>query len=211
MVKVIYFDLGGVVFSDFFSGGEKGLIEILGMSKETIMDAYQSTDIPAYPKGEVTDEKRWEAFTKELGLPKEKVKQCIDMYYQSYHPFPETVDFLKKLYEGNKYQLGVLSDQPIGITKYLREKYKNVFDLFNHDLIIISAEVKLSKKDTDQSMYKLAIERSKTTPNEVLFVDNSLRNIKDATSLGMDTFYFDIKNQPIAKLLNNLQGKLSDK
>lgn len=208
MIKVILFDLGGVVFKDFFSGGETGLAKALGLSSKTILTAYVKTDAPAYCKNELTDENRWKDFVKEVGLSEAKIQICIDEYYKSYQLLPETLTFLEHLKKDNNYKLGVLSDQPIGIANYLREEYPNVFSLFDPTLAIISAEVGLSKKDSNFKIYKLAIEKSQVYPNEILFVDDSMHNIQKAKSVGMKTYYFDIENQPISKLLKGLKEKL---
>lgn len=208
MIKAIFFDLGGVIFSDFFSGGEISLSQSLGLSRKVTLDAYVKTDIPGYCKNEITDKERWKTFVQELGLSEVKIQTCIDKYYQSYQIFPETVTFIENLKRENRYLLGVLSDQPISVAKYLRKKYQSAFNLFDPNLTIISAEVGFSKKDTNLAIYKLAIEKSKVSTNEILFVDNSLHNIESARSVGMDTFYFDIKNQSISILLKMLRNKL---
>ena len=208
MLKVVLFDLGGVIFSDFFSGGEIDLSKALGISPKVTLDAYIKTDLPAYCKNEATDEQRWKSFIAEVGLPETKIQTCIDEYYKSYQIFPDAVAFLKVLKEESKYKLGILSDQPIGIAKYLQKEYANIFGLFDPNLVIISAEVGLSKKDTDFKIYKLAIEKAQVSSREILFVDNSLHNVDSAKSVGMDTYYFDMKNQPISVLLKDLQEKL---
>lgn len=42
---------------------------------------------------------------------------------------------------------------------YLRQQYRVLFELFEESLIIISAEVGVSKKDKDLDIYKLAINK----------------------------------------------------
>lgn len=206
--EVIYFDLGGVVFTDFFSGGEVGLSEALQLSSQAVLDAYQKTDLSGYCKDELSDEVRWKSFVDELGLPESCVQTCIDEYYRSYQIIPETVTFLKELARAGTHKLGVLSDQPMGITNYLRKTYPDIFSLFESELVLISAEIHLSKKDADLAIYKLAIERAGITAPEALFVDNSSHNIDNAKSLGIGAYFFDIKEVEAAKLLDGLRQQI---
>ena len=87
--KVLYFDLGGVVFRDFFSGGEVGLSNALRLKPQVILDAYKKTDLPEYCKDELSDETRWKLFIDELGLSDGYLQTCIDEYYRSYQIIAE--------------------------------------------------------------------------------------------------------------------------
>ena len=51
MKKVIYFDLGGVIFTDLFSGGEVKMAKSLGLTCEELLSVYRKTDVADYPKG----------------------------------------------------------------------------------------------------------------------------------------------------------------
>lgn len=77
MTKVIYFDLG-VVFTDFFSGGEDKLASRLALRSQEVLDSYVKTDIAEYAKGSMTDEDRWRLFTNSLGLADSFIPVCID-------------------------------------------------------------------------------------------------------------------------------------
>lgn len=206
--KVLYFDLGGVVFRDFFSGGEVGLSNALRLKPQVILDAYKKTDLPEYCKDELSDETRWKLFIDELGLSDGYLQTCIDEYYRSYQIIAESVAFLQELSNDSAYKLGILSDQPIGIAKYLRKTYPNIFRLFNAELALISADIHLSKNDTNQVIYKYAIDRAGVTAPEILFVDNSSSNIDNAKSLGISTYFFDIKKVEIARLVEGLRAQL---
>lgn len=45
MSKVVLFDLGGVVFTDFFSGGETGLAEALNLLPKRTPEQEQTDEI----------------------------------------------------------------------------------------------------------------------------------------------------------------------
>jgi len=205
MTRVLFFDLGGVVFTDFFSGGEKKLAEVLNVPPSKLLDVYLKTDVPSYSKGGITDLERWKLFTDELGLPKSYADICINEYYKSYEQIKETVDLIRELALDGRFRLGILSDQPKGVTDYLRKSYEDVFNLFDQNLVVISAEVKLSKKDPELDIYKLAIERSGLSVEDIVFIDNSQNNIDNAESIGIQGFFFDFKEKTPKVLVEDLR------
>ena len=205
MFKVLFFDLGGVVFYDFFSGGIQKFVQVLNLPKQKIYTAYVKTDFVDYFEGRLSDYKRFKAMTDKLNLGQDKVQVCIDAFYKEYHPVNETISFIKKIkITFPELKVGVLSDQPAGVCKMLRKKYPQVFKLFNKDILLISAEVGLSKQAENLDFYKLAIKKSKVKPTEILFIDNFQRNIINAKKLGFKTFFFDIENIKASNLVNKL-------
>lgn len=211
MISIIYFDLGGVIFTDIFSGGVKEFENSLHLSSQLIQDLYVKTDIPEYSKGTVSDRSRWKFFAETLGLPDEKIQACIDAFYKGYKPIYQTISFIKTLKRDRKdIEIGVLSDQPSGVAQYLRKQYNEIFSLFKESLILISAEINLSKKEKDLKIYQEAIKRSQKSPQELLFVDNSLKNVQNAQSLGINGFYYNIKEKDLGELLRELERKISN-
>ena len=92
---------------------------------------------------------------------------------------------------------------------YLRSSFKKVFELFEPNLILISAEIGLSKKDADFAIYKSAIEKSNVDIEDILFIDNSKNNIDNAATLGIDGFFFDIINISPENLIIDLKKCLN--
>lgn|GEM_PF-3987552 len=205
MIQTLFFDLGGVVFRDFFSGAVTEFAQKLGLPAETVLAAYVKTDVPVYCKNLLDDEERWKLFVDELHLPEAEIEPCIESFYESYQLFPQTVALLQELLAMKRYRFGVLSDQPMGVAQYLRNEHQNVFDLFASELVIISAEIGLSKRDPDLEIYKEAIRKSGDAADKILLVDNALHNIENAKSLGMQTYYFDIEHKPIEELIKELK------
>ena len=211
MKKVLYFDLGGVVFNDFFSGGEVGLSRKLDIPSEQVVDAYIKTDKAEYCIGKISEQDRWKLFTDELGLDGSCVAICIDEYYKSYKPIEETVDLIKELSLTSKFRLGILSDQPKGVTEYLRKNYQDIFALFQPELTLISAELGQSKKDQELDIYRLAIKRSSTDIKDILFIDNSKTNIDNAKILDIGGYFFDICTYSSSKLVEALNDQIYEK
>lgn len=209
MLKVIYFDLGGVIFFDFYSGADLKLAKALKLPREKVYQAYVKTDFPQYCSGKMTDEERWKKFLKEVNLSEKNIDLCLKLFLQGYQPIWEMVNLIKKIRrEFSQINLGVLSDQPKIVASYLRENYKRIFDLFNQQLIFISAEVGLTKQDKNLDFFWHAIKKSQVTSEEILFIDNSKLNIKRASKLGMKTFLFEVNDQPLKSITKSLENKI---
>ncbi|MCH7951409.1 hypothetical protein IH980_01545 [Patescibacteria group bacterium] len=198
-----------MIFHDFFSGGGSEFVTALGLPREKIVDAYLKTDVAEYSEGKIDNLERWRMFTEELGLPEDKVQVCIEAFYRGYAPIQETIAFVQELKRDfPDLRLGVISDQPEGIAGFLREKYKKVFALFDGELVLISTEVGMSKKTENLELYREAVKRAKKPASELLFVDNSSGNIKNAESVGMKGFFFDIENEDVATLVGKLREEI---
>ena len=94
--------------------------------------------------------------------------------------FKQNVKILKK-----KFRLGIISND-------VKEWSQKLLDKFNikryFDLIIISGEIKIRKPDKEIFQYFLDI--SNSIPEECVFVDDRLENLKVAADLGMHPIRF---------------------
>ncbi len=209
-MNAIFFDLGGVIFSDLFSGGEIGFAKTLGIDPDELVKTYLSTDTPAYAKGHETDESRWQALADKLGVQGKSLDFWLNEYRNTYQLYPEMKPYLSQLAQRKDLKIGALSDQPHVAIDHLTSTYPEVFQLFNPGLIVISARIGLSKKDEDLAIYKLAIQKSGLGPGQTLFVDNSHHNVENASKAGMKAFYFDITNVPLAEIITKLDVFISN-
>ncbi len=211
MISTIYFDLGGVVFYDFFSGGAKTLAENMGMPEQRVYDAYTRTDLPAYSVGQLTDLERWTMFAEELDISSGEMDVVVKSFYNTYKVIEPTVALLRDLkanFPG--VNRGVLSDQPCSVARMLRKQYEDVFSLFDDDFILISAEAGLSKRNPDLSLFKLAFERSGATGPKIMYVDDSTVHLANAAKVGIPGFHFDIKSQSPVDLAAQIKHQLTN-
>ena len=58
---------------------------------------------------------------------------------------------------------------------------------------VISADVHCRKPDTE--IYKIMLNRLGTLPNNCIFIDNSVENLRTARDLGMDVILFNRDNE----------------
>lgn len=208
MIKVVLFDLGGVVFRDIYSGGSKDFAATIGVSEAQVLSAYRATDVPEWPGGKVTDEERWQLFVDELGLPQAMVQRCAENFSVVFEPIPETTQLIKQLYLQDSFKLGVLSDQHPGAVKYLHQRYEDTMQLFDPALTFISSEVGLVKHEQDLKFFAYAVKHSGVAGSEILFVDDSEVNTKHAAEVGMATYFFDRRTRSITDLVSGLWAHL---
>ncbi len=94
----------------------------------------------------------------------------------------ENFEFAKNL--KNKYKLGILSNLSSDyIPKLKKEKFYQVFDEIN-----LSGETGLLKPD--KKSYFLILEKLKVNPEESVFIDDSIENIKTAEEIKMKTIFY---------------------
>jgi 2-haloacid dehalogenase len=183
MIKVIYFDIGGVLVTDGFYRAAPLFSKKLKIDEKIIFDAYIKTDDWKYGAGKIGI-KRWENLFKELNLKNINVEEYVKLWHSIFVPIKETINIAKKL--KGKYVLGVLADQPKDIISHL-EKCSFLY-LFN--LRVMSCEVGHSKDEGNLKIYQIAIKKAKVKPEEILFIDNNQKNLDNASKLGLKTLLF---------------------
>jgi len=208
--SVLLFDLGGVIFEDVFSGGEKIFTKKLNIDYNEFKKLYVKTDLPDYSKGIINDDIRWKFFADELGQKKYDIKFFIHLYLSSYSLIENSKMFIEKVKNiySQEFDLGILSDQPTSVVKHLKKEYPEIFSLFNKKYTFISSEVGLSKRDKNLEFFKYVFKKINLDSNKILYIDDSKLHLQNALKVGIPGFHFDIKNQLIDSLFVELEKKL---
>jgi 2-haloacid dehalogenase len=120
-----------------------------------------------------------------------KWKKYIEAYYDRWEemlggPIHDTVEVFRELKEKGNYKLYALTNWsaetfPIALGKY---DFLHWFDGR-----VVSGEEKMRKPFPE--FYQLILDRFQLSPEETLFIDDSLRNIKAAEELGIKTIRFE--------------------
>jgi len=100
-------------------------------------------------------------------------------------PVHETVEIFRQLKESGKYKLYALTNWQAGLFDIALVRYD-----FLHwfDGRVVSGEEKTRKPFPE--FYKILLDRYKVNPSEALFIDDSLRNVKGAETLGISAIHF---------------------
>lgn len=101
-----------------------------------------------------------------------------------------------------KYKIGLLTDQ---YPEMLEDIYKkSLMPDVEFDVIVDSSKEKIKKPCFE--IYKLAEEKSGFSGSEILFIDNSKKNLLEPQKLGWQTLFYDLlkiddSNSEIIRLL----------
>lgn len=195
MIKVIIFDLGGVIFS--FDGGgyeaREKLAFLFNLDKERLHNLWFQRYKRDLILGIKNEEDYLTDIIKTFNL-KTSLKE-LNRIIENFNTVDESmIELVKKLKEN--YLLVVLNNESKGWNQYrIKKFYLN--DYF--ELIFSSSDVGLAKPD--KKIYKLVLNNLKgINPSEVLFIDNREENLPPAEELGIKTILFKNKNSLIKEL-----------
>jgi len=101
-------------------------------------------------------------------------------------PIKESVEILGELKESAKYKLYALTNWQAGLFDVALVRY-NFLHWF--DGRVVSGEEKIRKPFPE--FYQRLLDRYNVNPAEALFIDDSLRNIKAAEAMGINSIHFN--------------------
>ncbi len=133
--------------------------------------------------------------TEELVAKHPEYESEVRAYYGRWEemlggPINETVDILRKIKDSGKYKMYALTNWsaetfPVALERYDFLKW--------FDGIVMSGEEKTRKPFAD--IYQTLLGRFKVAPAEALFIDDSLRNIQGAETVGIHGIHFQSPQQ----------------
>ncbi len=105
-------------------------------------------------------------------------------------PIEETVNILQQLKESGRYKLYALTNWsnetfPIALMEY---RFLQWFDG-----IVVSGKERIRKPEPD--FYQLLLDRYDVNKAHTLFIDDNLRNVKAAESMGIESIHFQSSQQ----------------
>ncbi len=188
--ETIIFDLGGVlidwnpryVYRQIFDSEEKidwFLTHICDMEWNEQQDAGRSLD-------EATAEKLAE-------FP--EYEEEIKAYYGRWEEMlggliEESIQIFNQLLESGKYRLFGLTNWSAETFPIARERFEF---LKKFDGIVVSGEEKTRKPLPE--IYQIIMDRYGVRPEQALFIDDSLRNVKAAQEMGIESIHFTSSQQ----------------
>lgn len=201
MIKNIVFDLGGVLV-DFKP--EKYLKHI-GFNESEIDFLtnliFCGKEWYEYTASKYTIKQTAENLRKKYPQYEDKIKKIFDNIDYTYILFEmsETTEYLKEL-KSNGYNIFILSDLSKDSYSYNKE-----FELFNYiNGGVYSFEIGSTKPNDNN--YKTLLEKYELIPDETIFIDDKLENIKAANKFGIHGVQFttlDEVKRKISLLIDN--------
>ena len=187
MIKFVYFDIGGVVVKDFSGNDKRGNFKkLIGVEQEfdkefdKLYDKYEDEDLNLTREVDslipILSEKFKIQFPPDFSL--------LTYYVDYFQPSTSLWPVITEIKRTSK--VGLLTNMYVGMLDLIRDR--NLFPSIDWDVVIDSSKVDLQKPDP--KIYLLAQKLSGVENGEILFVDNSKKNIDAAKNLGWTIFYF---------------------
>lgn len=194
-IKTIVIDLGGVFIELDITKFFKEVFSPFQLNKPKtpfMLKFFKQSDI--YHKGEINNQEFYDLACDILNLDKDHVTKA--RFYKAFNSIltridKKMVELLKKLKQSGKYKLFCLSNINESHWDYLQSKDCDFLEYF--DEILLSHEIQMLKPD--RKVFEYVIELANCKPDEILFIDDGLKNVKSAEVLGIVGLNFDTVEQ----------------
>jgi putative hydrolase of the HAD superfamily len=192
-IRAIFFDHGGVIVRTEYQVPRQHLAERLNMEYDDIVHiVFDSPSGGQATVGAITAAQHWETVLKRLRLPKTEVQTVRNEFFGGDVLDHELVDTLRDL--RSSYFVGLISNAWDDLREYIiANKYD---DAFEH--MVISAEVGVAKPNA--KIFQIALEQAGVSPEEAVFVDDFIENIRGCQKLGMHGIHFRSPEQAMDEL-----------
>lgn len=186
MIKVIFFDLGGVLLEKTISDVISEFIRNLGIGK-TEFKNYGDHYKKAFLSGKISDKEFINSIRRKYNLDSNVKREWNDSYEKVMSHNKDLLALSSRL--KGKYKIGILSN----ISKYHEEVHKKdgLFSYF--DLLIIPSKVGFFKPE--KGIFEAALREAKVKPRESIFTDDSLANLKTPKTMGFNVINFKSNDQ----------------
>ncbi|MFX1258054.1 MAG: HAD-IA family hydrolase [Promethearchaeota archaeon] len=182
-IKTIVLDLGGVYFTSGTVLAIKKIKELFGIKNYSLLkkffNDYPNTEGNLIRRGLITLKEFEENLVLKLKINEDDLYHLKQIWFGSYLPNYLMEELVKKLKEQKNYRLVVFSGNIRERIDFLEKRYgfSKYFDDF-----VYSFDYKKNKDD--RGFYEELIQHIKCEPNEAILVDDLLKVIKMAESLG---------------------------
>lgn len=199
-IKAIIFDMGGVLIKTTNQQSRTDLAREFGLSYVELEHLfYASPSARRASRGEITEEEHSQLVFEQLGAPEYDLRSFREAFWGGDELDLELIDFIREL--KSDYKIGMLSNAMSFTRTWLNEKY-NFLHLF--DIVYFSAELRLEKPEP--AYYWAILKALKVTPQQAIFVDDFIENIRAAEALGIHAIQYKNTVQVITAI-NQILGR----
>ena len=188
-IKAVIFDMGQVfIYYDVMIAAKK-MSKIIKVPTKEIFEVVNSARTNFTHDYELGKPPKvyWGELEKKFNV-KIDIKQFEKFWTYIFWPNKPMIRLIKKLKK--KYKIAVLSNTGAPHINYLEKKY-NIFSIF--DAKIYSYKVKQRKPGP--KIYKETLKKLKVRPNEAVFIDDRIENVRGAEKLGIHGIHFKNNKQ----------------
>ena len=189
-IKFIYFDVGGVLILDFSNTNkwqelksDLGVAPEIDSEFEVVWKKYRERICLDFDVDHLLPE-----IQKRVGLKIAKNYSLLNDFVNRFQANPSIWPILK--IARNHYKIGLLTNMYPRMLKTIEKA--NLIPKLNWDVVIDSSQVMRQKPDPE--IFELATKKSGFKNEEILFIDNSIKNTLAAQKIGWQVFHYDNKN-----------------
>ncbi|MBV6395258.1 MAG: hypothetical protein HFACDABA_00833 [Anaerolineales bacterium] len=198
VVRAVLFDLGGVILRTEHEAPRQHLAGRLGVEYDDLVRlVFESETSRKASLGVISEEDHWRSVTKNLKWDGDPFA-FRDEFFSGDALDHDLLNFLRSL--RGRALPGLISNAWSGLRQYILEH--NFEDAF--DAMIISAEVGVVKPNP--KIYHMALDQLDVRPNEAVFVDDFIENVKGAQAVGMSAIHFKDSGETLAQLKKLLKN-----
>jgi epoxide hydrolase-like predicted phosphatase len=185
MLKAIIFDVGGVLIRTRSRAGRQKWADRLGMDAWDFENfVFNGESGRQAQLGQKTVETHWSGLGQHFGLTRTELAEMRRDFFAGDALDEALIGYVQRLGEAG-YRLGLLSN----FVDDARPLWTATFPLLHYfEGVIISSEVGLMKPDP--RIYHLALASVEARPDEALFVDDFIENVRGAAAVGLQALHF---------------------
>jgi putative hydrolase of the HAD superfamily len=183
MIKAVVFDFGGVLAEEGFRGGLKAIGKKNGLDPDGFYAvASELVYQTGYVTGMAVESEFWKAVREKTGIGglDEELRSEI---LQRFVLRSGMLEYVEKL-RASGFVTAILSDQ----TNWLDEIDEKTPLFSRFDYVFNSFKLKKGKRDA--SVFRDICSTMALRPDEVLFIDDNVDNVKRALGAGLNAFHF---------------------
>lgn len=186
-VRAVYFDLGGVYYTEGFRDGLFAIARKHGLDEHGFYEAAMDVIFAnGYVRGEAPERIFWDELAEALTLDVDLYAER-DLVLNAFKPLPGMVPLVAQIREF--VPVGLLTDQ----CNWLYELDDRDGLLSAFDAVVSSYEEGFTKRDSE--IFRVACQRMDVLPEEALFFDDNTRNVTGAREFGMRAYLFESAGQ----------------
>lgn len=183
MIKLILFDLGGVVFTNGTRKFVRDVAARYNLPLEAVQEELDGEIGSRYREGKISRDNFWKTVIEKLNL-KESSDNLESEWIGDYELIKSSEGIVKKL--AKKYKVMYLSDNVRERVEKLNERF-GFLSWFHNG--VFSHEVGVRKPNP--KIYEIALKKASVYPNESIFVDDKEKMLTPAKEMGITTILFE--------------------
>lgn len=193
-IKSVIWDMGGVLLRTEDHDPRAQLANRLGVRQEELYDAVFNSDSAIRATlGEIDAGEHWENVGKCFGLSGEALQWFSVQFWKGDRLDRELMDYIQSI--RRLYRTGLLSNAWSDAREVMTKRYA-LLEVF--DFAVFSAEIGLAKPDP--RIYQHLLDKMSLQPQQAIFIDDVLENVKAAQKVGMHAIRFRSRDQVLQEL-----------